>query len=191
MEDEKLIESLRQGSQLAFSQLIDSYQNRVFSTCLNFVYNTQDAEDLAQEVFLEVYRSIGKFKGDAKLSTWIYRISVSKSLEHIRKFKRKKRSGTLLSLAGLQEAGWDVKANEIDHPGVQLENKERAATLFRAIASLPESQRTAFTLNKVEGRSYQEVAELMEVSLSSVEALIFRARKNLKKRLENHYKNEM
>lgn len=191
MEDAKFIEDLRRGDRAAFGQLIDSFQGRVFNTCLNFVYNAEDAEDLAQEVFLEVFRSIRKFKGESKLSTWIYRISVSKSLEHIRKHKRKKRDGQVFSITALQESGFDPRGSELDHPGVALENKERAKALFAAIAQLPDKQRTAFTLNKVEGRPYQEVADIMELSLSSIESLIFRARKALKKILEDFYKNEM
>lgn len=191
MEDAKLIEDLRKGSHAAFGKLIDSYQGRVFNTCLNFVHHAEDAEDLAQEVFLEVFRSIGKFKGESKLSTWIYRIAVTKSLEHIRKHKRKKRDGKVYSISALQESGFDPKGDAMDHPGVALEHKERAAALFGAISQLPDKQRIAFTLNKVEGRSYQEVADIMETTVSSIESLIFRARRNLKQILEDFYKNEM
>ncbi|WP_417875905.1 RNA polymerase sigma factor [Winogradskyella sediminis] len=79
---------------------------------------------------------------------------------------------------------------EMNHPGILLENKELNATLFKAINSLPESQAVVFTLHKIDGKSYQEVAEITDRSLSSVESVMFRAKKNLKKLLENYYKNE-
>mgnify|MGYP000046774126 FL=1 len=87
---EEFIENLRSGNQAAFSLLIDDYQQKVFHTCISFVPNKEDAEDIAQEVFLEVYKSIGKFKGNSKLSTWIYKICTNKCLEFILKKMQKK-----------------------------------------------------------------------------------------------------
>lgn len=190
MEDQELIEKLRTGDRKAFEALVDAFQTKVLNTCLSFVFDRSDAEDLTQEVFVEVFRSISGFEQRSSLSTWIYRISVTKSLELIRSRKRQKRAGVLLSIFGLQQAGWDVKAPASDHPGVRLENKERAHRLHLALQSLPENQRIAFTLHKLEAQSYEEVAQVMGVSLSSVESLIFRARKNLQKSLENYYKSE-
>ena len=190
MEDQELIEKLRTGDRKAFEALVDAFQTKVLNTCLNFVFDRSDAEDLTQEVFVEVFRSISGFEQRSSLSTWIYRISVTKSLELIRSRKRQKRAGVLLSIFGLQQAGWDVKAPASDHPGVHLENKERAHRLHLALQNLPENQRIAFTLHKLESQSYEEVAQVMGVSLSSVESLIFRARKNLQKSLENYYKSE-
>ena len=79
---------------------------------------------------------------------------------------------------------------EFNHPGVLLENKEKSATIFKAIHQLPEAQKTVFTLHKVDGKSYKEISEIMEKSLSSVESLMFRAKKNLQQQLEYYYKNE-
>lgn len=90
MTDKEFIHQLQQGKQAAFSKLLDDYQQRVFSTCISFVPNKEDAEDIAQDVFLEVFKSIAKFKGNSKLSTWIYRIATNKCLEFIRKKTPKK-----------------------------------------------------------------------------------------------------
>lgn len=190
MEDQELIDKLRSGDRRAYEALVDAFQAKVYNTCLNFVFDQSDAEDLAQEVFVEVFRSIGAFEQRSSLSTWIYRISVTKSLELIRSRKRQKRAAVLLSIFGLQQAGWDTRAPHTDHPGVRLENKERAERLHLALQSLPENQRIAFTLHKLEAQSYEEIALVMGVSLSSVESLIFRARKNLQKSLENFYKTD-
>ncbi|MEM7105997.1 MAG: sigma-70 family RNA polymerase sigma factor [Bacteroidota bacterium] len=190
MEERDLIAKLKTGDQEAFKLLVTQYQNIVLNTCLGFVPNLHDAEDLVQEVFIEVFRSINKFKAGSKLSTWVYRIAVNKSLELIRSRKRAKRNPFFKSLIGLEDYQDTIGSETFYHPGFELENQERAKVLYNAIDSLAENQRTAFTLHKMEGLSYQEISGIMEVSLSSVESLIFRARRNLKKKLENFYKND-
>lgn len=191
MTETEFINELRQKSTAAYSKLVDDFQQKVFGTCLSFVPNVEDAEDIAQDVFIEVFNSISKFKGESKLSTWIYRITTNKCLEFIRKKNTKKRFAFMQSITG--NAIPIDKTNyftEINHPGILLENKELNATLFKAINSLPESQSIIFTLHKVDGKSYQEIAEITDRSLSSVESVMFRAKKNLKKLLKDYYKNE-
>jgi len=188
MDEIQLIPQLKEGNETAFKNLVDTFQEKVLNTSLGFVPNRHDAEDIVQDVFIEVFRSIGKFRGDSKLSTWIYRITTTKCLEHIRAKKREKRKAFFQSLIGMHEKADRIKAFDFNHPGILLENKERAKTLFTAIEKLPENQRAAFTLHKIEGLSYQEIAAIMETSLSSVESLMFRAKKNLQKTLGDFYK---
>ncbi|WP_226789125.1 RNA polymerase sigma factor [Polaribacter porphyrae] len=189
--EQNFIQKLKEGKQSAFSQLLDDYQQKVFSTCISFVPNKEDAEDIAQEVFLEVFKSISKFKGNSKLSTWIYRIATNKCLEFIRKKNTKKRFAFMQSIMG-NEIPFD-KTNyftEFKHPGILLENKEKSETIFRAINTLPESQKVIFTLAKIDGKSYQEIVEITGRSLSSVESIMFRAKKSLKEKLANFYKDD-
>ena len=190
MKEDKFINELKNGNQLAYSQLIDDYKEKIFATCISFVPNKEDAEDIAQEVFLEVFSSINKFKGNSKLSTWIYRITINKCLEFIRKKNTKKRFAFIQSIIG-NEIPIDKTSyfTEFKHPGIVLENKERSETLFYAINQLPELQRVVFTLHKIDDKSYQEISEIIKKSISSVESLMFRAKKNLQKLLENYYKN--
>jgi len=184
--DHILVKRLKAGEEEAFRELVSNYQDKVFNTCISFVKNPEDADDLTQEVFIEVYSSIQKFREDAKLSTWIYRITVNKALEHIRKVKRKKRSGFLQWLGNdEQDQEWQVA--DFNHPGIQAENRERAGILLKAIENLPEKQRIAFTLHKMEDLSYEQIAEVMQKSLSSVESLMHRAKNNLKKELYAYY----
>lgn len=188
---EEFIKNLRSGNQAAFSLLIDDYQQKVFHTCISFVPNKEDAEDIAQEVFLEVYKSIGKFKGNSKLSTWIYKICTNKCLEFIRKKNAKKRLVFMQRILGT-EIPLD-KTNfftEFNHPGILLEHKEQSETIYLAINTLPESQKTVFTLAKLDGKTYQEIVEITGKSMSSVESIMFRAKKNLQKKLANFYKNK-
>ncbi|MBO6879581.1 RNA polymerase sigma factor [Winogradskyella sp.] len=191
MTETEFIKELQLKSTAAYSKLVDDFQQKVFGTCMSFVPNVEDAEDIAQDVFVEVFNSISKFKGESKLSTWIYRITTNKCLEFIRKKNTKKRFAFMQSITG--NAIPIDKTNyftEINHPGILLENKELNATLFKAINSLPESQGVIFTLHKVDGKSYQEIAEITNRTLSSVESVMFRAKKNLQKLLEDYYKNE-
>jgi RNA polymerase sigma factor (sigma-70 family) len=182
----ELIVQLQQGDETAFKKLVDEWQDMVYNTALGIVQNADDADDITQEVFIQVYKSISSFKGDSKFSTWLYRITLGKALDHEKKKKRQKRFGFVQSLFG---AGEDeqVHAVEFDHPGVQLEKKERAIELFNALKQIPDKQRIAFTLHKLEGQSYQEVAEIMNTTLYAVESLMGRAKTNLKKELRRYY----
>ena len=191
MEENAFLTELKAKNQAAYARLLDEYQKKVFNTCLSFVPNVEDAEDVAQEVFVEVYNSIKNFKGNSKLSTWIYRIAVNKSLEFIRKKNTKKRFGFMQSLTGntipIDKSSYFT---EFNHPGVQLENKEKSEVLFRVINELPEAQKVVFTLHKIDGHSYKEISEITQKSISSIESLLFRARKNLKHSLTTFYKKE-
>jgi RNA polymerase sigma factor (sigma-70 family) len=181
-----LIENLRRGDQSAFREIVEATKDMVYNTALGILQNTEDAEDITQEVFVQAYESIDKFKGESKLSTWLYRITVTKSIDQIRKKKRKKRFGFLQSMFGND----DLVVHEppdFNHPGVLLDKKEDATLLFKSVEKLPENQKTAFVLNKMEGLSYQEVSEVMDTTVSSVESLLHRAKTNLKKMLQEEY----
>jgi len=182
-----LIEQLKQGDQTAFRQIVETWQDLVYNTAIGIVQNAEDAEDVAQEVFVQVYESIDGFKGESKLSTWLYRITLSKAMDHLRRKKRKKRFAFVRSLFGENNEA-TIHPPDFNHPGVLMDNKETAATLFTALSQLPENQRIAFTLHKIEGLSYQEVSEVMGTTVSSVESLMHRAKNNLKKNLENYYR---
>ena len=190
MDESVLVEQLKQGDQGAFKIIVETWQNMVYNTALGIVQNAEDAEDIAQETFVQVFNSIGSFKGESKFSTWLYRITVAKALDHERRKKRKKRFAFVKSIFG-QDSEVVVNPPDFHHPGIVLDNKENGAVLFKAIAQLPENQRVAFTLHKVDGLSYQEVSEVMKTSVSSVESLMHRARTNLKKKLEAYYKDRL
>lgn len=181
--EDNFIENLKAGKSTAYNQLLEQYQHQVFMGCLSFVPNKEDAEDIAQEVFLEVFKSVNKFKGDAKLSTWIYRITTNKCLEFIRKKNTKKRFAFMQRLSGETTIENTKYFTEFNHPGVLMEHKESTATIYKAINLLPENQRVVFTLAKIDGKSYQEIVEITGKSLSSVEGIMFRAKKKLQKKL--------
>jgi len=181
----ELIEQLKQGDETAFKTIVEQWKDMVYNTILGIVQNETEAEDLTQDVFIKVFEKISTFKGDSKFSTWLYRIATTTALDHLRSKKRKKRFGFLQSLGG----GNDEKESipDFHHPGVSLDNKERAAVLFKAIESLPENQKTAYTLHKLEGLSYRDVSEVLNTTVSAVESLMSRANQNLRKELEEYY----
>lgn len=186
MNERIIIDALKEGNQQTFSQFVESWQNMVFNTALGILQNVEDAQDVTQEVFVQAFQSISSFKGDSKLSTWLYRITISKAMDHIRRKKRKKRFAFVKSLFG-DEGELIEDPPEFRHPGVELDQKELSGVLFKAIAKLPETQKLAFTLHRLEGLSYQEISEVMQNTVASVESLIHRAKTNLRKYLENYY----
>jgi RNA polymerase sigma-70 factor (ECF subfamily) len=185
LSEQELIGLLRKGDQNAFKMLVESQQDRVFNTVLGMIQDVSEAEDLAQEVFIQVFRSIDGFKGESKLSTWIYRIAITKSLDWIRKKKVNSRFQQIRTAIGLGEK--ETVPIDFVHPGIQLEQKESAASLFRAIAILPTNQRVAINLIKVEGLNYEEVSVIMNISVKAVESLMHRAKENLRKTLKNEF----
>lgn len=191
MPDTKIIEQLKQGNENAFRRLVENYQKLVVNICYGMVHNREDAEDIAQDVFVEVYRNVDSFRADAKLSTWLYRIAVNRSLNHIRNNKKHKWFQSFDSeVEAKNRQLLQLESSKADQPEYDLENKQRAIILYEAINTLPDNQRVAFTLSKYEELSYQEISEVMDMSVSSVESLLFRAKKNLQKKLYTCYKKK-
>ena len=176
------------ANEKSFRDFIQEHQQRVYNTALNILQNEQDAEEIAQDVFIEAYNKAHTFKGESQVSTWLYRITINKSIDLIRSKKRKKRFAFITEL--FHESGEPISdASDFVHPGVVAEKKEKAAILYRAINQLPETQKIAFLLSETDGLSYGEISEIVGTSVSSIESLLFRARKNLRKILADYYKN--
>lgn len=189
MTEEELIEGLILKSEQAFKQAFKKYSSMILNTSLGFLKNQDEAEDMVQEVMIEILQSISRFKKESTLKTWIYKLTLSKCLDNMRAKKRHKRGGLFSFISFKNEETW-MHQPDFRHPGVLLENKERSVILFKAIDQLVENQKVAFTLNKVEGLSYKEIAELMETSVSSVESLIHRAKKRLQVLLKDFYEQD-
>jgi RNA polymerase sigma-70 factor (ECF subfamily) len=147
----------------------------------------EDAEDLSQEVFLEILKSISRYKKNASLYTWIYRITVNKSLDHLRRQKKRNIFQTVGSFVRVSSDGIKRDDNKLAAMDTRHEDNENRKILDNAVNSLPENQKIAFILNKYEEMTYKEIAEIMDLSLSSVESLIHRAKLNLQKKLLNYF----
>ena len=184
--EEELIAALKMGAAQAFKTVVEKYQEMVYSTTLSIVQNEADAEDITQDVFVQVYQSVNEFKGNSKFSTWLYRISIAKALDHEKRKRRKKRFAIVQSFFEHRNGAHDHPV-EFNHPGVLLDNKEKAGELFKALQLIPEKQRIAFMLNKIEGLNNSEIAEIMDTSFYAVESLVARAKISLREKLKNYY----
>lgn len=177
MTDPELITLILQGDKDSFRILVERYQQLVFRTCMGFMHNREDAEDLTQDVFIQVYRSLSRFRGESAFSTWLYRIAVNASLNRLR------RSPVKMIFEALDRYTISVPVINEDDPEKILISREHAAWLRRAVNSLPKNQRTALILSQYEDLSQKEIAEIMMTSEGAVESLLFRAKRNLRKRL--------
>lgn len=186
MDQENLVEGLKRGDSKALEHLFNIYKDKVYNTAISYVQNGQDAEEIVQDVFVEAFNSADKFRGSSSLSTWIYRITVNKSLDFIRYTKRKKRFAVITSIFS-SEGEQKIDAPDFIHPGIEMEMKQRSAILFKAIDKLPDNQKTAFILCKIENLTYIEIGGVMETSVSAVESLLVRAKQNLQKYLNKYY----
>lgn len=160
----------------------------IYNTALSIVQNTSDAEDITQEVFVTLYEKIQDFRKESKLSTWLYTITIRKALDHEKRKKSRKHGGLIKKIFAVKEA--DEPAN-FNHPGIQLDNKEMASVLFHALKQLPEKQRIAFTLHKMEGMTHHQIAEVMSTGIASTESLLVRAKNNLRKVLKEYYEKHL
>ena len=165
-----------------FETIYHNNKDNVFNLALHYVQNVEDAKEITQDVFMSVYQNLEKYRNEASISTWIYRITINKCLDFIKAKQRKKRFAFITSLFGDdQNLKHDVATFE--HPGVILEDKEALNKLFQQINELPDNQKTVLILSKIEQKSQAEVAEIMQISVKAVEALFQRAKNNLAKKL--------
>lgn len=145
MEERDLINLLKQKDRDAFKTIVETWQDMVFNTAVGILQNEEDAEDIAQEVFMQVFESIDTFKEESKLSTWIYRITISKTLDQIRKKKTKKRFAFLKSLFREEDQAM-IEPPDFLHPGVKLENKENAQAVFSGDAQIATKPKDCFCI---------------------------------------------
>lgn len=180
------LQRLREGDQAAFREFVEEHHRRVLRLVMSFVGNTEDSEDIAQEVFLEAYKALPSFYGASALSTWLHRIAVNASLDFLRAKSRHKRFAIRVPLFD-RLGGLVVDPADPAHPGTLLEDQERSRVLYAAINSLAEQQRVAFVLCEIDGCSMKEAAELMNTSAKAVESLLSRARGRLRTMLKGYY----
>ena len=179
-----LIHKIADGDHHALKELYGEFKARVYNTSLSYLQNAEEAEEVTQDVFIEVFKSAGQFRRGSAVGTWIYRIAVNKSLDSLRHRNRKKRGGFLASIFKKESVELQIDAPHFNHPGVELENQEKARILFAVIDKLPDSQKTAFILSQVEELPQKEVAMIMKTTEKAVESLLQRAKASLRKNLE-------
>ena len=162
-----------------------AHQDRIYTLCLRMTGDREDAQDAAQEAFLNAWRGLASFQGDSSFSTWLYRLASNACIDLLRKRKRRQERENFCSLDD-EEAGWLEPAAPGAGPEEELERKERRQALERELRALPDHQREILVMREVSGLSYQEIGELLSLDLGTVKSRLARARLALKKRLQEN-----
>jgi RNA polymerase sigma-70 factor (ECF subfamily) len=175
MEEKQFVSEIVSGNKEAVEKFVADNRKRVFHTCLGYVQNTSDAEDLTQEVFIKAFEKMSKFRGDSKLSSWILRIAINLAKNYVRDNKKRLNQFPIEDIALLSE----------DKPyGF---NRQIGTAIRKAVYALPSKQKEVFILSSYLGFSYKEIAQITKYSIASIESLLFRARRNLRKQLQGFY----
>jgi RNA polymerase sigma factor (sigma-70 family) len=182
--DAELVAQLQQGGEAAFRTLVERYQQRVYSTAFSLLRSAEEAEDVAQEVFVEVYQTVARFRSETALSTWLYRLATSRALQHRRRASAKKRFAYFTSLLGFHNQVLHEPPDHA-HPLALLEGEQQLRLLLDHIGRLPNQQQVAFTLRHEQDLSYDEIAAVLDTTVSAVESLLFRARQTLRQHLHS------
>lgn len=180
----ELVTELQSGSDSAFDYLVTYYHSSVYNLVYGILSDRADAADVTQEVFLHVFRGIRGFRGGSSLKTWLYRISVRQALNHRRWCWRHHRMQTSIDADGTEKCPVLELKDEEATPFEQCAAHEVQATVRRALADVPAVFRSAVILRDLEGLSYEEIAEVLEVSVGTVKSRIMRGRRMLKEILD-------
>ncbi len=187
LSDHELIERTKNGDELAFDEIMNRYRNPLTNYLYRMLNDYEESVDLVQEAFVRVYFALERYHTDYAFSTYIYRIASNLAISEIRKRKRRK----LMSLTGFFKYGED----EVDYqppdekplPEDDVLADEQSKVIARAIAALPEKYRAPIVLRDVEGRTYEEIAEILELGLGTTKSRISRGRKHLREKLESYF----
>ncbi len=183
MSEKQLIERMKAGDEEAFTRFFELYKDVIYNFGIRFCGNPEDASDVLQETLINTFKYIRNFKGDAKLTTWLYRVASNACLQ-----KRRKENGRESSLDALLEVSRDPGRGSGDHPYDRLEQKEAARIIERAILRLPEDYRLPFLLREVEQLPHREIAEILDTSLSNAKVRVHRARLMLREMVADYFK---
>lgn len=192
--DDELIAKIRSGQRELLAELVARYEDRIYALALRMTGNRQDAEDVLQDTFLNVVRSLDSFKGSSSFATWLYRIATNAALTRLRQTKRKSQGeGEFLdevysvreaATGGTRMTDWSLEPEE------RLLGQEARTVMEEAIGELPDIYRTAFVLRDVEGLPAAEVADILDLSVPAVKSRLHRARMYLRNRLSGYFSGE-
>lgn len=186
----RLVRRLRDRDERAFREMVDEYGDRVFNLTYRMLGNREEAEDLAQEVFITVFKSIDTFRGDSKFSTWLYRITANHCKNRIKYLARRHDRGKAELDERAEGGGADGPSlgapRPSPRPDMQLEGAEMERVLQEAIAELEEEQRILVILRDVEDLSYEEICAITDLPEGTVKSRLHRARLALRKKLLKH-----
>ena len=177
-EESALVRRIQSGDGDAFAELMGAYQKQVYNLALRTVGNPEDAADMTQEAFLRAYRAIGSFRGESKLSVWLYRLTTNVCIDFLRSKGRKPTVSLTVESEDEEPQELDVADDRFD-PEENFQRKELRRAVQRGLASLPEEYRVILILRELNGLSYAEIGETLQLEEGTVKSRLFRARKKL------------
>lgn len=191
--EDKLIKKAQQGDSEAFEKLIVKYENRIYAIAFKVFKNETDAYDVSQEICIKIYRKLEQFRFDSAFSTWLHRISMNTAIDEYRKQKRKHQRES--SYDEPVEYGESLIGRQLkdtsDTPEEALIRKERIQSVWDGLEQLKEEQRQIIVMKDLEGKSYQEIGEILDIGLGTVKSRLARARIALKKVLEELWEQKL
>ena len=187
--DLDLVRRVQAGDNSAFDLLVRKYQHRIGALVYRFVPDHAESQDVTQEAFIRAYRAMGNFRADSQFYTWLYRIAVNTAKNHLVAMKRRPPTADVAAEDAEHQAGAG-RLHDHDTPEHQLLRQEIEQTVSDTVAGLPEDLRQAITLREVDGRSYEEIAQLMQCPIGTVRSRIFRAREAIDRQLRPLMDNE-
>ena len=186
MDDAAIMLELRSGNMAAFDVLLQKYRKPIIHFMFRMVHNQAIAEELAQEVFLRVYRSRETYRAEARFSTWLYRIATNLGVNHARDNRRERTAPTVYLDETDPETG---TTPDVADSGVSAETammqRERMAAIRQHVLALPERQRIAVIMHKYESKDYKQIGEVLKLSESATKSLLFRAYQTLRDKLKS------
>lgn len=187
--DENLVKLTQNGDKRAFQTLMERHQRRIFNLCFGMVKNSADASDLVQEAFIKAYRNIGKFRGQSAFYTWLYRIAKNVSIDFLRKAKRR----TMVDFDDAIRRDEPVDGDETllpsplgINPAKVASRRELLEQIDAAMSTLSEAHREILILREIDGLSYQEIADTIDISIGTVMSRLYHARKNMQAELSEY-----
>lgn len=188
LSDHALIKATKEGDEEAFAQIVARYRNPITNYLYRFLNDYEEAVDLAQETFVRVYYALERYHTEYAFSTYIYRIATNLAISEIRKRKRRR----LFSLTGLFQSEEENETefqptDEKSLPDEDLIEDEKSRVIAKAIATLPDKYRAPIVLREVEGKSYEEIAQILQLGLGTTKSRISRARGLLKEKLKHYF----
>ena len=182
--DPVLVAALKRGDRRAFSRLVKLYQDKIYSLCFRILGSSSEAQEVAQEVFVTVFRRVGSFRGASKLSTWIYRIATNHALNRSKYLRRRKVPQTTSLDDPTRQAHQPEALTQVPRPDEWLAARQLEAYVHDQLASLDDDQRTALVLRDMEGLSYQEICEITGEHMGTIKSRLHRARMHMKRALD-------
>ncbi len=177
MEEKELVIQSKEGHKEAFSLLVEKYKSKVFHLALSMIHNEQTADDIAQDVFIKAFYSLPKFKFKSEFGTWLYRITVNKAKDYMRKEKKFKKA-----VYKKTENFTTPKSDEFKEKEKKEEKEHRKILLYKILQTLPEKYQTVISLRDIQGYSYAKITNILKISQGTVNSRLHRARKMLRKK---------